>query len=184
MKITISGLPGAGKGTIGKMIAKHFGIEFMSVGQFRRQIAMNRNLTLDELNKIGETESWTDELADDHQKKLNIGSSKFIFDGRLSWYFIPNSIKLFFIIDPKAAAKRIFKDQRISERKFKSINEIIEYNKTRNASDALRYKKIYGIENCYNEKNFDIIIDTTGKSPGDVFSIVIEKIIQFDRLSN
>lgn len=184
MKITMSGLPGAGKGTIGEMLSLHFNIEFMSVGQFRRQMAMDRGLTIEELNKIGETESWTDKLADDHQKKLNDGNSEFIFDGRLSWYFIPRGIKLFFTVDEKIAAERILKNQRESERKFDSVEEVIEYNKKRNASDTLRYKKIYGIENCYDKNNFDIIIDTTNKSPTEVFNETIEKIIQFDSSNN
>jgi len=176
MKITISGSPGAGKGTIGKMLSEHFKIPFMSVGQFRRQMAMDRGLTIEELNKIGETEKWTDELADLHQKKLNQGNSSFIFDGRLSWYFIPNSIKLFFRIDEKVAAIRILENQRESEKNFNSIEDVIEYNKKRNASDIMRYKKIYGIKNCYNENNFDIIINTTNKSPTEVFNETIRKI--------
>lgn len=172
----MSGMPGAGKGTIGKMLSSHFNIKFMSVGQFRRQMATKRGLTIKELNKIGETEIWTDKLADEHQKKLNKNHDGFIFDGRLSWYFIPNSIKLFFTIDKKVAAKRIFDNQRESEENFKTIKDVMEYNKKRNVSDILRYKKIYEIENCYDENHFDIIIDTTNKTPTEVFNETIKKL--------
>lgn len=179
MKITMSGLPGAGKGTIGKMLAEHFKIKFMSVGQFRRNLAMEQGLTIEELNKIGETENWTDELADTHQQKLNDSDEKFIFEGRLSWYFIPNSIKLFFTINENIAAERIFKNQRDSEKKFNFVEEVVEYNKERNQSDILRYNKIYGIENCYDKANFDIIIDTTNKTIENVYLETIKKIKNF-----
>lgn len=181
MKLTISGLPGAGKGAIGKMLSEHFNLKFLSVGQFRRNLAMSKGLTLDELNKIGETESWTDELADNYQKELNEKDEKFIFEGRLSWYFIPNSIKLFFTIDEKVAATRIFNDQRASEKKFETTEEVIAYNKERNHSDILRYQKIYNIPNCYDENNFDIVIDTTRKSVEEVFNETLLRIGEFEK---
>lgn len=179
MKITISGFPGAGKTTIGQQLSKHYKIPFLTVGGFRRKMATDMNLTIDKLNKLGEKEPWTDKVADTFQKELNKIKGGFIFEGRLSWHFIPNSIKIFFIIKKDIAAKRIFQDQRSSEIKFKSPEEIIQYNKKRCEGDNKRYKEIYNIDNCYSPKNYDIIIDTTGLSKKQVFKKVIKEIRKY-----
>lgn len=175
-KITISGFPGAGKSTTGKMLAKHYKIPFMTVGGFRRDMATDMNMTIDKLNKLGEKEPWTDKIADTFQKELAKVKGGFIFEGRLSWHFIPKSIKIFYIIKKDTAAQRIFKNQRPSETKFNSPQEIIIYNKTRCESDNKRYQKIYNIKSCYSPKNYDIIIDTTKLTEKQVFKKTIKEI--------
>lgn len=175
-KITISGLPGAGKSTVGKRLGKHYDIPFMTVGGFRRDMAIDMNMTIDKLNKLGETEPWTDRIADTFQKGLGKVKGGFIFEGRLSWHFIPNSIKIFYIIKKDTAAQRIFKNQRPSETKFNSPEEITTYNKTRCESDNKRYQQIYKIKSCYSPKNFDIIIDTTKLSERQVFKKTLREI--------
>ena len=179
MKITISGLPGAGKSTVGKKLGDYYKIPFMTVGGFRRNMALDMGMTIDKLNKLGGKEPWTDKIADTFQKELGKIKGGFVFEGRLSWYFIPNSTKIFFIIKKQIAAERIFNNQRKSETKFKNTNEIIKYNKKRCESDNKRYKKIYDIENCYSPKNYDIIIDTTGLSEKQVFKKTIKEIKKY-----
>jgi len=176
IKITISGFPGAGKTTIGARLANHFHTPFMTIGGFRRQMALDMGITIEELNKRGESEPWTDQIADNFQKLLGKINGSFIFEGRLSWYFIPESLKLFFITNKYDAAKRIFNDQRESEGKFKTAEEVVEYNSKRCKSDIKRYNDIYGIKNCYSPKNYDIIIDTTGLNEEQVYKKTIKKI--------
>jgi len=54
MIITISGLPGSGKTSVGKLIAERLGYEFLSIGDLRGSFASKKGLTIDELNKLGE----------------------------------------------------------------------------------------------------------------------------------
>ena len=70
MIITISGVPGSGKSTAGKSVARKLGYEYVSMGDFRGKMAMERGLTIDELNKLGEKEDWTDRQADEYQREL------------------------------------------------------------------------------------------------------------------
>ena len=60
MIITISGSAGSGKSTIVVMISKKLNIKRYSVGDFRRNLAKEKNITLEQLNKIGEKEDFTD----------------------------------------------------------------------------------------------------------------------------
>ena len=175
-KITISGVPGSGKTTTGKILAKKLKCKFLSVGGVRREIAKEKGLTIQELNKIGETEKWTDEVVDKKQIEIGKKEENFVFEGRLSWYFIPNSIKILLLVNEKEGAKRVRKEKRASEQKTKSVYEQIKINKERAKSDKKRYKNIYGIKNFLDQKNFDIIIDTSSLTPKEVVEIILKQL--------
>lgn len=173
MIITISGDAGSGKSTIGKMLASKLGYERFYIGQIRRDEAKKRGMTLAEYNLYGETHPETDIGVDEYQKKLGEEKDDFIIEGRTSWFLIPNSIKLYFKVDPLEGAKRIFEElqsdnNRNEEKHVRTVEDIIESNQKRADSDKLRYEKYYK-KDCTNENNFDFVIDTTNLSPEEVF---------------
>lgn len=53
-QIAISGYPGAGKSTTGKLLAKYLGYNFFSAGDFRRMAATELGVDIDTLNKLEE----------------------------------------------------------------------------------------------------------------------------------
>ena len=161
MIISISGLPGSGKTTVGKLLAKKLGFKFYSIGDLRGRMAMERGLTIDQLNEIGMKEEWTDKEADEYQKKLGEKEDKFVIESRLGFHFIPESVKIFLEVDLKTAAERIFNDPRPDEKKRKSVEKTMEGIKERIENDKTRYKKYYGIEDFMNRSHYDIVIDTT-----------------------
>ena len=108
MIITISGWPGSGKTTVGKLLARKLNYKFYSMGNLRGKTALEKNLTIDQLNKIGEDESWTDKDVDEYQKKLGEKEDNLIVEGRLSFHFIPKSLKIFLKVDQIIGAARIF----------------------------------------------------------------------------
>ena len=168
MQITIGGVPGAGKSTIGKMLAKELNYEFYSMGNIRRKIAAERGLTINEFNNLPEN---TDQQVDDYQTKLGKEGDNFVVEGRLAFNFIPNSIKLFFDCGLNVAAERIFKNQRESESTYKTVDESYNALKKRMQNDSERYQKHYKID-CYDEKHFDHIINTTELTMDEVLKKV------------
>lgn len=168
MIISISGVPGSGKTSVGRILADRLKMKFISVGDLRGQMALARGLTLDELNALGEIDKSTDTQADDYQKELGSKEDNFIIEGRLSWHFIPQSYKLFLTCDPIKAAERIYQskltcplDDRKDERAYSDKNDAQEAIEKRVASDVLRYQKHYGLD-YRDPANFDLIVDTTG----------------------
>ena len=117
MVISITGSPGSGKSTIAKMLATALNVPWYSVGDLRGKMAQERGMTIDELNALGETEAFTDHDVDEYQKKLGESGESFIIDGRLSWHFIPSSLKVFLNVDPTVAATRIFGASKAGKRK-------------------------------------------------------------------
>src|SRR3989338_515710 len=137
MIITISGLPGSGKSTIGKMLAEKLGYRFYSIGDLRGKMAMDRGMTIEEFNALGEKEAWTDKEADEYQVALAKREDNFIIDGRVSFYFIPQSFKIFLTVDPDVAAARVFVHTRPDEKQAATVAERKALQAERVSSDAL-----------------------------------------------
>jgi cytidylate kinase len=170
MIVTISGLPGSGKSTIGRMLAERLGYRFYSIGDLRGKWAVERGITINDLNELGERHDWTDIKADEYQQALGEREDDFVIDGRLSFHFIPNSFKVFLSVKMSEGARRIIKDKRPDERSG-SLSELKKSLELRVKSDDKRYRHLYGID-FRDRRNYDLVIDTTGIKPGEV----VEKI--------
>lgn len=177
MIITLSGYPGSGKSSVAGLIAERLGMKRYSMGDLRRQLAQERGMTIDEWNALGETSNETDVPIDERQRTLGKQEDNFIIDGRISWYFIPYSFKVFLDVDADEGARRIFahakEGARSSEKTYASADEVRTQAAKRSASDNVRYEKYYGIH--WDDKGqFDLVIDTTSTSQEDVAERIIE----------
>jgi len=164
MIITISGSAGSGKSTIGRLLAIKLGYKYYDIGDLRRQMAKKKGMTIEELNDLGENDSSTDVEADELTKRLAETEDNFVIQGRIAYYFIPKSFKVFLTVSDEVAAERLLKDKtaiRDTQQKANNILEQMMLAKERNASDVRRYKKYYGIENFADLKYYDLIVDTT-----------------------
>jgi len=173
MIISISGAAGSGKSTIAKMLAEKLGWPRYYIGGIRRQKALERGMTLEEYNKLGETDPSTDAEVDEYQKELGEKENNFIIEGRTSWYFIPHSFKIYFDVDEKISAERIHGDiikgaERNEAKNLKTYNDVLRSLAERRENDTRRYKKYYNI-NAYDKKNYDCVIDTTNLSIDEAF---------------
>lgn len=166
MIIALSGLPGSGKTSVSKLLAQTLGMNFYSVGGLRGKMALERGMTINELNALGETDSSTDTIADDFQRELGKKTDNFVIEGRLSWYFIPHAFKILLTCDMDEAAKRIFlarqasPEDRADEPMYSSPQDALEKIQERMASDQRRYQKYYQIDYLHHA-NYDLIVDTT-----------------------
>lgn len=183
MIITISGPPGAGKTTTGKKLAKELGYKFYSMGDLRGRMALERGMSIEELNKIGEESDWTDRAVDVYQRELGEKEDNFIVDGNLGFHFIPRSLKIFLMAKPLTAAERTLRDKRkgirSDEKLTNNIDDEVQLMKKRLESNKRRYKKYYNVD-FLNKANFDIIIDTTDIPLEQVVRTIL---LQIERIS-
>ena len=174
MKITISGAVGSGKSTISRALAEKLGYAHYSMGELMRDIANKRGININELSALAETDRTIDEELDDMQKKIGEREDNFVMDSRLGFFFIPDSVKIFFTIDLKEAARRIMGDVR-KEETYSNVEEAMKFLKKRMRSENVRYKEYYNID-FPKRKYFDIIIDTTKKNPNEVVKEIEDKL--------
>lgn len=151
------------------------------MGGIRRALAKKRGMTLAEYNKLGEKDPSTDREVDDYQRELGKKKDNIIVEGRTSFYFIPNSLKVYLYCDPREGARRIWKSlakdgaQRNEGAGLTSYAAVLRSVRERQKSDMLRYKKYYNI-NVYDKRHYDIIIDTTRMTIKQVFDKTLKEI--------
>lgn len=167
MKITISGKAGSGKSTVSKLLAEKLNLKHYSTGDFMRQMAAERGLSLLEFSRRAENDPEIDEEIDRRTEELGKKEDNFIFDSRLAFHFIPDSVKIFLDVDIKEAARRIFNDRRKVEKENLGLDETEKNIMKRERSERKRYRLYYGV-NPYDLSHYDLIVDTTSIPAGEV----------------
>jgi len=176
MIISISGKPGAGKTTVANILAQRLSWPQYYIGEIRRKLAAKRSMTIQEYNKLGETDPSTDIDVDKYQEKLGKTKDNFIIQGRTSFKFIPQSFKVYIDVDQNIAAERIWHDTKTrNEGTYKNIQKVKRAIKERTASDKKRYKKYYGVD-VYDISNYDMVIDATHKSPEQIADEILKTV--------
>lgn len=173
MKITISGIVGSGKTTVSKMIGEKLGLNVYSVGKMMREMAVEFGKSLQEFTEDAKADKEIDFELDRRQKALN-SKEKFVMDSRLGFYFIPDSFRVFLKVDLKEAARRIFNDNR-GEEGYSGVDECLVYLKKRVEAEKVRYKQCYDIDFPCEDK-FDLVIDTTTKTPEEIVEEILSSI--------
>ncbi len=176
--IVIGGYPGSGKSTVRKILAEKLGYKSFSAGDFSRQLAQERGMTLEELNEyIAKEGEELDHLIDEEQKRIEKEENEYVVDAHIGFHFIPSGFKVFLMIPIETSAKRIYEDRNASIRvksgdSMASYEEALERTKKRIENHKLRYMKHYGI-NVYDVSQFDLVIDNSDMKAEEVAQEII-----------
>jgi len=177
MIITINGKPGSGKSSVAQLLSERHNLTYIDIGDLRRNAAKERNMTLEEYNRLGESSDETDKEVDAYQQNLGKTRDNIVISGRTSFYFIPQSIKILLNVDTHTAAERIFQDNKLSERNetahIRSVEDIETSLKERLRSDTVRYKKYYNL-NIYDPSHYDLVLDTSHITIEETYDKIIK----------
>ena len=173
-KITITGDLGSGKSAVSRIIIAQLAIDYLSTGQIQRAIAERLNMTTLELNKYSETHPEIDDEIDSVFKSLNTNPKPYIVDSRMAWHFIPTSFKVYLTVNSRTAAERVFNDStRKNEGKYANVEEVEKSLLARRSSEVARFMDFYQVD-CSDLKNFDLIVDTTTRTPEEVAKVIMD----------
>ncbi len=174
--ITLGGLPGSGKSTVKRLLAEKLGYATFSTGDFVRDMAHERNLTLEEFNELVKHDKTLDLLIDERLERIEADENFYIIDSHLAFHFVPSAFSVFLSISPELSAQRIFKDAASPTRiksgdVMTSLDEAYVRTQKRIQNHIERYAEHYGI-NPYDETQYRLIIDTETRTPDVVADIV------------
>ncbi len=166
MKITISGLPGSGTTTAGRLLADSLGIEFYSAGDIFRKMAKEHNMTLEQFSLFAQRNEDVDRKIDSTQREIASKIDKGVIEGRLSGWMIEDATMKVWLF-----ARDSIRYQRISEREKKPVGEIMRLTRKRELSEMERYQKYYGID--INDLSiYDLAINSGKLPPEKVVDII------------
>lgn len=179
--ITIAGKLGSGKSSTAKKVAEILGYKHLSSGDFMRDIANERGISLMELNQIAEKDNSIDKELDD--RNIEIGKqSDIVIDSRLGFHFIPESFRVYLDLHPEIAAERILKDKENNPNRLKEDNRAFDTKEDvmksiieRQESEKSRYDRIYNIKDVSCSDNYNLIIDTSKYTLEEVSQKIIEE---------
>jgi predicted cytidylate kinase len=174
-KITLSGFAGTGKSTVGKILRDKLGYEFVSVGDFSRDYAQKRGLTINEFQEKCKKEPEPDDLIDEKFKQLCNEKENMVADYRLGFHFVKNAFNVLLKVSDKVAAERIKKANRKKE------NTDIESIKKRNQEMKQRFINKYGID-FTNENNYDLVINTDNPTPENIADTIISQMQNIEKM--
>jgi len=170
--ITISGTPGSGKSTVGKLLEKKLRVKYIYSGKIFREIAKNYNMSLEEFDKYCEKNKEIDQELDRRQLEI-LQKGDVILEGRLAgWIAHRNKISALKIIldtDLEIRTKRVVKREKgdVKKRRKEILN--------REKSEANRYKNYYNID-LKDTSIYDLVIDSSDKTPEEIVAIILGKI--------
>ncbi|MFH1290763.1 MAG: (d)CMP kinase [Nanoarchaeota archaeon] len=197
--IAISGPPGAGSTTTARLLSEELGLKFFSpgrlfkdiaTGRFNKQsyaslfreICTKRGINMPDFTGVDDSHGainlWKTEFGkspqlheaiDELQIKLGERGG-IVLDGKLSIHLIKNA-------KPKIWLKAFLDEraERAANRDDVSKDKAFEIVKKRQETERAEWKKIYGKDYWEQEKDADIVIDTTNLLPEQVVEQIISK---------
>lgn len=171
--IAISGDIASGKGSVCKIIEERLNFKVYSASMVFRQMAREMNMTIGELGKYVEERPELDVETDERMKKYAMENDNLILDGRMAWYVAPFAFKVYMKVDLDVAAKRVMGADRGKEDQYETVEIAKREIKGRFENENIRYKNVYKVDKS-DEKNYDLVFDTTDKTPEECAEIILD----------
>jgi cytidylate kinase len=171
VKVTIFGLAATGKSTVSKLLCDDLNLKYMSTGNMFREEASRRGLSVYEFDSLCKSDLKYDIELDNSVKVYGENKDNFIFESRLAWYFIPDSIKIKLDCDLDTRINRVI------ERDGGEFDESKKLTLQRELDTVERYTKLYNLANFAADENYDYVIDTSTIGIGEVVNLIREIIL-------
>jgi predicted cytidylate kinase len=173
MIITISGLPGSGKSTVAGILKQELGWEYVYAGAIFRKTAEERGMTLEEFGAYCEKHPDVDKELDARQLEIAKKSENLILEGRMAGHLAKqNGLKAVTVWLDAPIEIRV---KRIMRRESGDFEARLSEAKKREASEAARYKKYYGVD-LYDRKVYDLVLDVSEISAEQAAEAILAKV--------
>lgn len=179
-RILLSGAPNAGTSTLRTKLASFLGFKEFYVGDVFREMAREKGLSIGAFYASVDTET---EMAIDRKwiTEQLLKHPWIVMEGRMApwvervasvlgltlqdWKHAQN-IKLLLTVDSREGGLRALKR---TENEGKTLTQVTQETEKRLEAERTHYESLYDTPNYLDESHFDIIIDTSCKTPDEVF---------------
>ncbi|SEH14616.1 cytidylate kinase [Natronorubrum sediminis] len=172
--ITVSGPPGCGATTLCERLADAMGCPYVSGGDIFRELADDRELSLNQLTAQADTSADIDRAIDQRlqqiAEKWGMANKPFILESRLAGWLAGERADLRIWLDAPEAVRL----ERIADRV-----ETEAEMRVREVSEAGRYQSYYEID-IDDRELYDLNINTARWSKRGVFELVRTAIEEYD----
>ena len=173
--IRVGGHLGAGKTTLCKRLAEHFGYRYSYTGGIFREMAKEKGLTIEEFYSQLVADPALEKSVDDRQVALMMTRDNLVMEGRIT-AFLPcafRPIGLFIKVDETEGVRR---QMNRPENQNKRFEEMLALSRRRVQDERERYRALYQIPDHLDESCYDIVVDATFLSPDELLKETVRRI--------
>jgi len=168
MRVTIGGPPGSGTTTIAKIVSKKLQYTHVYTGDIFRNLAKEKNMSLEDFSKLAEKDFSIDMEVDRRQKELG-ANDNIILEGRMARFMINPDLSVWITAPIDERVRRIFLRENLN------YTEAYKNTELRENSEKNRYQKIYNVD-ISNLASYDLVINSLRLSAEGVSQIIIAAI--------
>lgn len=165
-------MPGSGTTTTSNLLAEKADMDMVSSGEFFRQMADERGMSLKEFGELAENNIEIDKKVDD--RMINSAEPGMVLEARLTGHLMNRSDKKAFKVWVEASldtrVKRIADREGYTEEEIEDLKERV---KEREDSERKRYKKYYDID-IHDTSFYDLVISSEENSPEEIVDAIME----------
>ena len=178
--VTITGVSGAGNSSAARLLAKKLNVQSFSMGDLRKQAAVNKGMTMEEFNRYSETDLSSDKEVDAIRSHLPEKYDSFVLDTKLGKLFLKQAIGVYLTVDKRVAGERILGQKREAQ-PFTTVEEAMASVEERERTDKVRYKQLYDY-NPFLPEQYDLVIDTTTLTVEETVAKILEYLEKHGKL--
>lgn len=165
MRVTIGGPPGSGTTTVAKIVSKKLQYTHVYTGDIFRNLAKEKNMSLEDFSKLAEKDFSIDMEVDRRQKELG-ANDNIILEGRMARFMINPDLSVWITAPIDERVRRIFLRENLN------YTEAYKNTELRENSEKNRYQKIYNVD-ISNLASYDLVINSLRLSAEGVSRIII-----------
>ena len=172
MIITISGPPGSGKTTVGRILAKKMEMEFISTGMIFRDMAKEHGMSLADFGAMALEDDDIDKELDKRILAIVREKTDIVLEGRLAAHMLHlNGIRCFKVwIDAHIHTRA----ERISGREGTPPEHVRLEIQEREECERRRYKKIYDID-LGSLAVYDLAVNSDDMTPEQIADEIMNR---------
>jgi len=167
MMITVSGLTGCGKDTLGKLLAEKLG--YKMVNPTFKDLAEAEGISLREFQKRAEKDPDIDRKFDDALKRMAKGDC--VVTTWLGPWVLDAGVRIKLIAPAKVRAGRIAMREGMGE------EQALAHLQEREERNRKRYLKLYGVD-IFDDTLFDACLSSASFSPQELLALSLSIIEQ------